>query len=167
MPAYKDKKNNTWYSKFRYKKSNGEIKYKTKRGFPTKQSAVIFENDFKKQQSDDMEMKFEDFIEIYRNDIIPRTRLSTLYVRDNIIETKILPYFKDYKTSSIKAKDIMAWQNELLIQNNHKTGSPLSPTYLKKINSTVDTIRKLIVKDEKKELKEKLSAENSPETHRP
>lgn len=43
MPAYKDKKGNSWYAKFNYKNWKGETKFTTKRGFPTKRAAVEYE----------------------------------------------------------------------------------------------------------------------------
>ena len=47
MPAYKDKKGNSWYAKFNYKNWKGETKFTTKRGFPTKRAAVEYEREFK------------------------------------------------------------------------------------------------------------------------
>ena len=47
MPAYKDKKKNTWYAKFSYKDWRGETRFTTKRGFATKREAVEYESNFK------------------------------------------------------------------------------------------------------------------------
>lgn len=47
MPAYKDKKSNTWKAKFSYKNWKGETKFATKRGFATKREAIEYENNYK------------------------------------------------------------------------------------------------------------------------
>lgn len=55
------------------------------------------------------------------------------------LRTKILPYFGQRKIGEIEAKDIIAWQNELLEHQNDK-GEKYSPTYLKTIHSQLSAI---------------------------
>ncbi len=57
----------------------------------------------------------------------PRLKPKTLHVKNNIIEKRILPFFKQYQMNEITAIIIRRWQNELISQN-------YSEAYLKKIN---------------------------------
>ena len=43
---------------------------------------------------------------------------STLSMKDNIIDTKLIPYFGKKCMREITTKDIMLWQNELLTYRN-------------------------------------------------
>ena len=113
MPAYKDKKTNTWYAKFNYKNWKGETKFTTKRGFSTKREAVDYENEYKLHIAGSLDMTFREFVEVYREDRYPRIRVSTSASKDHIIDTKILPYFGKLKVTDIRPKDIVKWQNEL------------------------------------------------------
>lgn len=63
MPAYKDKTQNTWYTSFYYENWKGERKRKLKRGFATKREALEWEREFQQQQSADLDMTFESFVE--------------------------------------------------------------------------------------------------------
>lgn len=114
MPAYKNKKDNSWYVKFNYKNWKGETKYTTKRGFSTKREALNYEFQFKDRISGNLNMLFSEFVKIYREEHYPRIRESTASVKDYIINNKILPYFANFKINDISVQDIMKWQNELI-----------------------------------------------------
>lgn len=113
MPAYKDKKINLWYVKFRYKNWKDEVKWMTKRGFSTKREALQWEHDFQLKRAGDIAMPFKDFVILYEGAIRPRLKESTWETKIAIIETKILPYFGEKKVCDIKTTDIVQWQNEL------------------------------------------------------
>lgn len=146
MPAYKDKKGNSWYAKFNYKNWKGETKFTTKRGFPTKRAAVEYEREFKLHIAGDLDMNFEEFVKLYREDLYPRIRVSTAATKDHIINTKLIPYFKNFKVTEIKAKDIVKWQNELLSYRNPETGKPYMKTYLKTVHNQMNAIMNFAVK---------------------
>ena len=59
-------------------------------------------------------MTSESFVEIYITDKKKRLRENTWSVKEHIIRTKILPYFKEKRLSEIKPRDVIAWQNEML-----------------------------------------------------
>lgn len=139
MPAYKDPKLGTWYVKFRYKDWNGDIKWMTKRSFPTKREATQWEWDFKLQKSGDISMKFADLITNYEESIRPRIKESTWETKSNIIESKILPYFCDKRTCDIKALDVLHWQNELL-KYRDSSGKPYASSYLKTVHNQLSAI---------------------------
>ena len=129
MSVYKDDKNGNWYVMVRYDNWKGERKQKCKRGFSTKKDAQKWERSFLLQTSADMEMMFEDFVEIYTRDMKSRLKETTWLTKENIINTKILPYFGKRKINEIQTKDVIAWQNEMIRFRDEK-GKPYSATYL-------------------------------------
>ena len=112
MPVYKNKDNGTWYVMTQYTDWKGERKPKCKRGFATKREAQDWEQKFQQQSSGDLDMPFSAFVEIYCREQQPRLKESTWQTKENIIQQKILPYFKDHKINEITTKDVRAWQNE-------------------------------------------------------
>ena len=139
MPVYKNEQNGTWYVLTRYADWKGEHKQKRKRGFSTRKEALEWERTFQQQNASDMDMSFESFYEIYKNDMQARLKENTWLTKEHIVETKILPYFGKRNISEISNKDIMAWQNELLAyrDENHK---PYSQTYLKTLHNQLSAI---------------------------
>ena len=123
----------------RYVDWQGNHKQKCKRGFKTKREALEWERVFHLQQSADMDMSFESFVDIYKNDIRSRIKETTWLTKVNIIDKKILPYFGKRKISEIQTKEVIAWQNDLLRQKD-KTGKPYSECYLKTIHNQLSAI---------------------------
>lgn len=139
MPAYRDEKHGTFYASFYYTDFTGARRKKMKRGFKLKRDALEWERQFLLQKNADPDMKFGDFVEIYRGDKRERIREHTWESKDNMINTKILPYFKDRTLSEIEPRDVIAWQNTLM-SIRQKNGKPYSPTYLKSIRSQLSAI---------------------------
>ena len=133
MPAYKDNRQGTWYASFYFENWQGVKQKKLKRGFATKKDALAWEREFLLQQAADLTMTFEAFVEIYITDKKKRLRENTWSVKEHIIRTKILPYFKEKRLSEIKPRDVIAWQNEMLNYRD-KNGKAYSPTYLKTLH---------------------------------
>lgn len=134
MPAYKDPVKETWYASFYYEDWKGIKKKKLKRGFPTKKAALAWEREFLVQKSADVSMEFEKFVELYISDKRDRIRENTWSTKENIIQTKILPYFKNRRLEDIQPRDVIAWQNEM-IQYRDPNGKPYSPDYLKTLHN--------------------------------
>lgn len=120
MPAYKNKENGSWYVVTQYTDWTGERKPKCKRGFATRREALEWEQKFQQQSAGDLDMSFEAFCEIYTNDLNARLKESTWQTKENIIKTKLLPYFGKRKINEITTKDVIAWQNELLAYRDEK-----------------------------------------------
>lgn len=114
MPAYKDEKQGTYYAAFYYTDFTGMRRKKMKRGFERKRDALEWERQFLLQKNADPAMRFGDFVKIHRTDKRERIREHTWESKDNIIDTKILPYFKERVLSEIEPRDVIAWQNELM-----------------------------------------------------
>ena len=138
MPAYKDT-NGTYFVSFYYEDFRGVKKRKMKRGFARRRDALDWERRFLLQSTADLSMKFSDFVEIYRNDKQMRIRESTWESKNNMIDLKILPYFKDRPINTIEPKDIIAWQNEMLGYRD-KNGKPYSPVYLKTLHNQLSAV---------------------------
>ena len=139
MPVFKNEDNGTWYVMARYVNWKGERKQKCKRGFSTRREALEWERTFQLQQAADMDMSFEAFTELYEKDIRPRLKENTWLTKEHIIKTKILPYFGKRNISEITAKDVIAWQNELLAFRDEKK-RPYSQTYLKTVHNQLSAI---------------------------
>lgn len=138
MAAYKDK-NGKWYISVYYDTWDGKHSRKVKRGFSTKKEALQWEREFLKKEKGDLDMSFESFVELYKQDLKDRLKLNTWVMKTSIIDQKILPYFKSKKMCDIKAKDIIAWQNTLLNWKDDN-GNGYSPTYLKTIHNQCSAI---------------------------
>ena len=139
MPVYKNKENGTWYVLTRYVDWKGNRKQKCKRGFQTKKEAQEWERVFQQQNTADMDMTFEAFVELYVSDVKPRIKENTWLTKEHIITTKILPYFGSRVISEITTKDVLAWQNELLAYRDEKH-QPYSQTYLKTVHNQLSAI---------------------------
>lgn len=126
MPATRDGK--TWRSQFYYEDWQGIRHKKNKRGFKTKAEAEEWERNFRQQQRKDLDINFENFVEIYFADMENRLRESTIKNKRYVFDLKVTPYFKKKKMCEIKTADIRAWQNELIKQG-------YAQTYLKSINN--------------------------------
>lgn len=139
MPVFKNDSNGTWYVMVRYVNWKGERKQKCKRGFATKKEAQEWERMFQLQTSSDLDMSFEAFTELYANDIKSRLKENTWLTKENIIKTKILPYFGKLKISEISTKEVINWQNEMLAYRDEKR-KPYSQTYLKTLHNQLSAI---------------------------
>lgn len=137
MPAYKDGK--TWKVLFYYSNYKGERIKKQKRGFSTKKDAQEWEREFLLTKQFSLEMNFESLYKLYMEDMRNRLKISTFENKRLLIETKILPFFKNMVIQDIKAITIREWQTELMNKN-------YSETYLKTINNQITAIFNYAVK---------------------
>ena len=138
MPAYKDK-NGTWYVSYFKKKYTGEKKRTVKRGFKTKREADRFLASELLKDARDLDMTFEDFVDIYLKDLTNRIKENTMMTKVCLINDKILPYFKNLKMNEITVSDVTQWQNELLAYRDENQ-EPYSPVYLKTIHNQLSAI---------------------------
>ncbi len=139
MPAFKDKKNGSWYVQFRYTDWQGQRKQKLKRGFTTKRDALEWERQFLMQKRADVNMTFESFVQLYENDVRLKLKENTWLSKESVIKSKILPYFKERKLSEITAKDVISWQNEIRKMKGVR-GKTFSKCYLKTIHNQLSSL---------------------------
>ena len=135
MPVYKDEKRKTWYCTFRYKDWTGTVVQHKKRGFDKKGDAAQYERDFLKKQSGSCDMAFGSMVELYMEHCKARLRATTFEGKKYLIDSKVLPFFKDLPVNAITAATVSKWQNELLDDE-----AEYAPTYLKTINNQLSAI---------------------------
>lgn len=123
MTVIKNQKSNTYEVRTYYKDWTGVRKQKTKRGFKRKCDAQEWERAFKLKENLSLDMYFEDFVDLYLNDIKSRIKYNTWLTKKHIVEKKILPYFSKKKLQEIKPSDIRQWQNTMMNYRN-KQGEP-------------------------------------------
>jgi integrase len=145
MPVYKENNSSTWRAVYRYTDWKGDKKQSTKRGFKTKRDAQAWEREQMNKLSSDLDMTFESFIDLYSEAMEQRLKENTWHTKKHIIRTKILPYFGKRKICDIQARDILAWQNEMLSFKDKK-GKPYSPVYLKTVHNQLSAIFNYAVK---------------------
>jgi len=133
MSVYKNEKTGNWYAIFRYTDWQGKRKQKKKEGFKTKKEAQNYEREFLLKETSTPEMTFNSLVELYMEDIKTRIRRNTFEIKENIINTKVLPYFKDKPINTITSSDVRRWQNTL-IKENYKN------TYIKTIHNQLSAI---------------------------
>ena len=139
MSIYKDNVTGKWRVVYRYTDWTGKTHQSSKRGFPTKREALMWERELLLKKEAKLDMTFESFYEIYVEDMQNRIRDNTWGTKTNIARTKILPYFGKRKIGEIEPRDIIAWQNELLAIRQ-PNGKSYSSSYLQKIHSQLSAI---------------------------
>ena len=139
MSVHKDPKTSKWNAHVWYRDWKDERQRKLKRGFNTKKEALEWERNFLMQYSDDLNMTFAQFLQVYEDDRRPRLKYNTWLSKLYIINDKLLPYFGDKPMNSIDAKDIIRWQN-IMIESRDKNGKLYKATYLKTIHNQLTAI---------------------------
>ena len=139
MAVIKDEKTGTWRVVYRYTDWDGKRKQSQKRGFTTRREAQAWEREQLVMRSSDIDMTFQSFYERYKEDKQSRLKQNTWEMKDNVVQTKIMPYFGKLKLSNITAQQIVAWQNKLLTYRD-ENGKPYSPVYLRTIHNQMSCI---------------------------
>lgn len=120
--------NGTWEVSVWYRDWQGERHRKHKRGFETKREAKAWESAFIAKQEGSPSMTMNAFYEVYEQDRRPHLKLNTWKTKEQMILTKILPYFREMRMDQITPADILEWQAELLNYRDKK-GRPYQPSY--------------------------------------
>lgn len=143
MPAYKEE-NGTWTVKFKYKNAAGEKKQKTKRGFERKKDADAWESTFKAQFIKSSDIPFDAFSIKYMDDLIQNEKIevTTAARKQNMIDTKIGPFFKKTPVNEITPLDVLNWQTWVRQKGYDEFDSEYgySDTYLKAVNNELSAM---------------------------
>lgn len=131
--------NGTWEVSVWYRDWQGERHRKHKRGFETKREAKAWESAFIAKQEGSPSMTMNAFYEVYEQDRRPHLKLNTWRTKEQMILTKILPYFGEMRMDQITPADILKWQAELLNYRDRK-GQPYQPSYLRTINNQLTSM---------------------------
>jgi len=138
MPAYKEE-NSTWSCKFSFTNAVGEKKQKHKRGFKRKRDAEAWELDYKSRFIKSSDIPFLAFSEKYMEDLIQNEKIeiTTAVRKQNMIETKVLPFFKKQPINEIMPLDILNWQAWVRKKgyDEYDQEYGYSDTYLKSVNN--------------------------------
>lgn len=145
MPSYYDEKQKTWYCKFYYTDYTGTRRQKKKRGFKLQRDAKEWERNFLETQRADLTMSFENFVDIYMEDMGHRLREKTIIHKQRIINLYLLPYFGKLPLSQITPAHVRKWQNSLMAHQNDQ-GNPYAETTLRTINNQLSAIMNYAVK---------------------
>lgn len=129
----KNPKTGKWDIQYRYVDYLGENRKSTKRNFNTKKEAEAWYASFQLKQSDDLSMKFRDFIDLYLEDSKCRTKLNTYKNKEYLIQSKLIPYFGNRKINEITPALVRRWQNSMI-------NGGYSQTYLKTIHNQLSAI---------------------------
>lgn len=132
---------------FSYISPDGKRHRTCKRGFSRQKDAVRWQKEEmplvikQLEQVDilDENMTMAELISEYMEYSSARRRITTCGTKENIIEKKILPYFKDKRVFKITPWEIEKWQNELL-KSTTSTGKEYSATYIRSIRSQLTAI---------------------------
>lgn len=135
MPVYKHKLKNSWYASFYYVDWKGKRRRKKKEGFTTKKEAMEYERTFRAKTSNQCDMAFGAFVELYLQDCRKRLKFSTYMTKILVIEKFLVPYFDNVAISKITPVKIRNWQTYLL---EHYMG--YSNQYLRYINIQLSCI---------------------------
>lgn len=84
-------------------------------------------------------LKFEAFCELYQKNMKERVKLSTWKMKESVIESKILPYFRKKRMCDIKPRAVVTWQTAML-KICDDDGEPYSPVYFKTIHNQLSAI---------------------------
>jgi integrase len=139
MSVHKDKATGKWYAQAYFHDWQGKQQRKFKRGFDTKKAAQDWEREYITARSDDLNMSFAQFFEVYAEDRKPRLKYNTWLSKEYVVRDKLIPYFGDKPMNAIDAKDIIRWQN-IMIQSRDNNGKPYKDTYLKCIHNQLTAI---------------------------
>ncbi len=139
MSVHKDPKTGKWFVKLRYKDWMGKSKDTTKRGFLTRREAVAYETNFLSRKAGSLDMKFSDFVEVYKEERFPRLKEVTRETKEYLIKDKLIPYFGNMKLNEITSTEVIKWQNMMLDYRNDN-GKPYSKSYLKELHTQLNAI---------------------------
>lgn len=108
MPATRDGK--LWRSQFYYKDWQGVRRKKNKRGFKTKGEADEWERNFLQQQQKNLDISFENFVEIYFADMENRLRESTIINKRYVLSYTYLIWRNQTISASILIQTLLRQQ---------------------------------------------------------
>ncbi len=100
MSIHKDNATGKWRVVYRYTDWTGETHQSSKRGFPTKREAQMWERELLLKKEAKLDMTFESFYEIYVEDMQNRIRDNTWVYRLDRRNAPVIQKRISYKTRS-------------------------------------------------------------------
>ena len=131
--AYKEKDTKKWTAQWFETTAKGEKKKRRKRGFVTKRDALEYERQKKLNSIKSMDMKLNEFIEVYFEDKQNELKERTIKNKKYMMKQHIDPYFGNCMMSEITASQIIQWQNEMQTKG-------FSESYLRMIQNQLTSL---------------------------
>jgi phage integrase len=160
----KDKTTRMYRVDYAYKTPDGKLHRTCKRGFALKKDAnawamselpnlvaekgqdkplappaPVLPKTAKRTKQSIEDMLFSELVEKYMKHSEIRKKETTCGTKESIINSKILPYFKDELVAEISVEDIEDWQ-DIILESTTKQGNPYSQTYIRTIRSQFTAI---------------------------
>lgn len=142
MAIYKDEERGTYYFITRVPKSGGGTRQVKRRGFKSKAEAkkaeaIIIASAVEYEEEDPtFDFMAKEYLAWYKK----RRKASSYLKTSSIIETHLIPKFGTKKLNSIRSRDIMRFQNDLLDQ--------FAVSHVKKIHQVLSAIFNFAIKQE-------------------
>lgn len=115
MAVYKDEQRGTWYLQTSYKDLNGKRVQLKRRGFQRKKDALNAENKLiEEYKNPHIDLTFEKLAQLYMDYSIGHKKQRSITNQNSLINTVLIPRFKNYKVKDIKPVDIDKFYRELL-----------------------------------------------------
>lgn len=124
--------NGTYTAQCRVQDWTGKTVHKKKRGFLRKKDAKLWEQKMLAQRGQ-LDVTVREFTEIYFDDKKSVLKERTIDHKRDIFNKHILPYFGDRKIDSIKAPELIQWQNTI-------SAMDYKPTYLNDIQKHLSAL---------------------------
>lgn len=122
MAVYKDEQRGTWYLQTSYKDLNGKRVQLKRRGFKRKKDAQIAENDLIEEYKNPyIDLTFERLAQLYMDYSIGHKKKRSIENQNSLINTVLIPHFKNYKVKDIKPNDIDTFYRKMLPQYSNAT----------------------------------------------
>lgn len=122
MAVYKDEQRGTWYIQADFKGLNGKRVQLKRRGFKRKKDAQIAEKELIEQyQQPYTDLTFEKLAQLYMDYSIGHKKQRSIKNQNSLINTLLVPYFKNKKVKDIKPIDIDAFYREILPKYSNAT----------------------------------------------
>ena len=144
MSVYKDEESGKYYFIVRVKKRNGKTKQVKRRGFKSAKEArlaeaqflVDWENDELNEESITFEEVAEEYLKWYKK----RRKESSYLKVSGIVNTHLIPRFKNKKLEDIRNRDVTKFQDDLI--------DKYSVNHIKRIHTTLSAIFNFAIKQE-------------------
>lgn len=122
MAVYKDEQRGTWYLQTSYKDLNDKRVQLKRRGFQRKKDALNIENKLIEEYKNPyIDLTFEKLAQLYMDYSIGHKKQRSITNQNSLINTVLIPYFKNHKVKDIKPVEIDAFYREILPKYSNAT----------------------------------------------
>ena len=145
MAVYKDKNTNNYYFIVRVQTKNGQTKQVKRRGFESNKEAKLAEAqfliDWENDELTEETITFKEVAEEYLKWYKVRRKESSYIKIASIVDTHLIPRFNSKRLESIRNRDIIKFQDDLI-------ESKMAVSHIKKIHTTLSAVFRYAIKQE-------------------